>query len=243
MHRRTHASLALLFGLVLAGGPAGAIDAVQAQPPLAVADGSLQIGSRTLRLPSGEWILVGRRVRSLMVTPRQVDGVDAWLVRLDRARFNLAIHVALPTVDGPGVHEWGQNPCASDDNILRQDLSRALTLPECLAIVGHRDMQAALVGIAPGVQRWLEARRLLATGPVVEFAYRERSSGTYGAVSLYFAAECFPSDDDARKWAHGLRQALRPFFEGRQLDADLPPGPTADGACRAPDAAAAPDPG
>ncbi len=243
MHRRTQASLALLCGLLLAGGPAGAIDAVQAQPPLMVTDGSLQIGLRKLHLPPGEWILVGRRVHSLMGTPRQVDGVDAWLVRLDRARFNLAIHVSLPTVDGPGVHEWGRDPCASDDNILRQDLSRGLTLPECLAIIGHRDMEAALVGIAPGVQRWLETRRLLAAGPVVQFAYRERSSGTYGAVSLYFAAECFPGDDDARQWAHGLREALRPFFEGRQLDADLPPGPTADGSCQAPDAAAPPVPG
>ncbi|MEP6505273.1 MAG: hypothetical protein ABJD97_18205 [Betaproteobacteria bacterium] len=243
MRRRAPACLALLCGLCIATGPAAAVDAVRAEPPVAVPDGTLRIGLRTLHLPPGDWLLVGQRVRSLMVTPRQIDGVDAWLVRLDRGRFNLAIHVSLPTVDGSGVHEWGQDPCASDDNILRQDLSRGLTLPECLAIVGHRDMQAALVGLAPGVQRWLETRHLLVAGPVVQFAYRERASGTYGAVSLYFAAECFPGDDDARQWARGLRDAFQPFFEGRQLDADLPPGPTADGACHAPPATATPAPG
>jgi hypothetical protein len=53
---------------------------------------------------------------------------------------------------------------------------------------------------------------------------------------VYFPADCFPSDDDARKWAHGVRDAFRPFFEGRQFDIDLPPATA--GSCRSGAAAA-----
>jgi hypothetical protein len=48
---------------------------------------------------------------------------------------------------------------------------------------------------------------------------------------VYFPADCFPGDDDARKWAHGVRDAFRPFFEGRQFDIDLPPPPATAGSC------------
>jgi hypothetical protein len=243
--RRRAAAAAGIAAALLSAAPAAALDLSKPLAlPAPVADGVLEAGQRRLRLPAGDWVLtalareetIGRRGG----TERRGEGVAAWAALVQDGELRALVALALPLEDFPNVHRQGAPGCTDEDSIERLDLSRTLTRPECLGVYGHRDLGAWLGARTPRTLAWLRGQGVADSVPVVRFAYRIRTDGTYGGVSVILPTAPFAADEEATRWARGLRDAMEPLLTGRAGEARLPAAPTAAPAPAASASTAAP---
>jgi hypothetical protein len=209
--------------LGLACPAAGATDAVAAATPVALADGTVQIGTRSVRLPPGDWTLVHTKEFHPPMA-RDVDITTAWVVLLRDGRFGMAMQLSLPVADMRKDRHIPDNPCTARDGVLRGDYSHGESEMECLAVFGHHDLQQILQQRAPRIAHWLGKR----AGKVedgVEVTYSHREGRMLGRVAFYFPAQDFASDDDAARWAAAVRATFEPLVERRVAEVTLPPLP------------------
>jgi hypothetical protein len=204
-----------------------ALDISQKLPlPTPIADGVLEAGGRSLHLPPGHWVLTGRADVETVGYARGGDvwghGVSAWATLAEHGRLRAILWLSLPLQDFRAVRQ-GAPGCADDsDAIERQDLSNQLSKPECLAIYGLRSLRSALATRSPNTLKWLLAEHVADPGPLVFFVYKLRSEYSYGSMALALPTGPFESDEEARRWALGLRESLRAFLEHRTSEASLP---------------------
>lgn len=156
---------------------------------------------------------------------QQGEGVTAWAALVEDGRLRALAWVALPLRDFPNVHRLQRNGCSEADKIERFHFSRRLTQPECLGVYGQADLAEALASRSLPPLAWLRERGV-DRGPVVRFVYKLRGDGSYGQVVLMSPTAPFESDEDASRWALGLRDACRPVFDGHGL-CELPQLPSA----------------
>jgi hypothetical protein len=221
---------AVVAATLFAGAPAHALDISRPIAlPARVTDGVLQVGPRRLRLPSGDWVLTGQSFEETVGgrggAERHGEGVHAWAALMRGGELRALVWLGLPLEDFPHVHHRRRNTCTDDDSIERLDLSKTLTQPECLGVYGHRDLQAPLGARSPRTLEWLRERHAADPGPVVRFVYKIRTDNSYGGVSMIMPTAPFAADEEASRWARGLRDACRPLFEGRIQEARLPEVP------------------
>ena len=207
--------------LALACPAARATDATAAQGPVALADGAVQIGSRTVRLPPGDWTLVHVKQVHPLLAP-DIDVTTAWAVLLRDGRFGMAMQLSLPVADMRKERRIGDNPCTARDGVLRGDYSHGQSEMECLAVFGHHDLQQILRQRGPHAAKWLYRQGVPEVGDGVEFTYSHREGLAYGRVTFYFPAQDFQSDDDAAAWARAVQQAFEPLIERKATDVTLP---------------------
>jgi hypothetical protein len=219
--------------LALPWAPAAqAIDVSQRTAvPTPIADGALEIGGRRLHLPPGDWVLTGWSEYTTTGYARGGDtwgrGVSAWATLVEHGRLRAIVWLSLPVQDFRAV-SGNSAGCTRDvGTIERLNLSSQLSKPECLAVYGERDLQSAIEKRSPYTLRWLVGQGLADTGPLVRFAYMLRSEWSFGALSLVLPTGPFESDEDARRWALGMRDAMRTFLEHRSSEGQLPALPDA----------------
>jgi len=216
--------LALPLAAALACCAAGATDVVTAATPAALADGVVQIGTRSVRLPPGDWTLVHTKdFRPPMA--RDIDITTAWVVLLRDGRFVMAMQLSLPVADMRKDRRLPDNPCTARDGVLRGDYSHGESEMECLAVFGHHDLQQILQQRAPRIEHWL-GRRTAKVEDGVEVTYSHRAGRMLGRVAFYFPAIDFASDDDAARWAAAVRATFEPLVERHVPEVTLPPLPT-----------------
>ena len=214
--------LAVVFAL--ACGTAGATDVVAASTPVALADGRVQIGTRSVRLPPGDWTLVHTKEFHPPMA-RDVDITTASVVLLRDGRFGMAMQLSLPVSDMRKDRRIPDNPCTARDGVLRGDYSHGESEMECLAVFGHHDLQQILQQRAPRIEHWL-GRRAQKVDDGVEVTYSHREGRMLGRVAFYFPARDFASDDDAARWAAAVRATFEPLVERKVGEVTLPPLPT-----------------
>jgi hypothetical protein len=198
--------------------------------PAPITDGVLEMGGRRLHLPSGHWILTGRGELETVGYARGGDawgrGISAWATLVEHGRLRAIVGLSLPLQDFRGVRH-GAPGCADEvDAIERLNLSKQLSKPECLAVYGERSLQSAVATRSPHTMKWLARQHVADPGPLVRFAYKLRSESSYGSMVLVLPTGPFESDEEARRWALGLREALRAFLEHRTSEASLPALPS-----------------
>jgi hypothetical protein len=216
--------IAVAVALALACRAAGATDVAAATTPAALADGAVQIGARSVRLPPGDWTLVHtKQVHPPMA--RDVDITTAWVVLLRDGRFGMAMQLSLPVADMRKDRRLPDNPCTARDGVLRGDYSHGASEMECLAVFGHHDLQQVLRQRAPRIEHWL-GRRAGKVEDGVEVTYSHREGRMLGRVAFYFPASDFASDDDAARWAAAVRTTFEPLVERKVAEVTLPPLPT-----------------
>lgn len=212
--------------LLLAAPAVRATDVVALAPPVHVDDAVVRIGSRTVRLPAGDWTLVhAKDVRPAQA--RDIDVTTAWLVLLRDGRFGMAMQLSLPVDDMKKDRRLPDNPCTARDGVLRGDYSHGRSEMDCLAVFGHHDLQAVLEQRSPRTAKWLARRGVPKVDDGVEFTYAHREGLMIGRVAFYFPAQEFASDDEAAAWAATLREAFEPLVERKVTQVDIPalPGP------------------
>ena len=216
----------LLFATAaaLACSGARATDAAAVQGPIALADGAVQIGSRTVRLPPGDWTLVHVKVFQPPLA-RDIDVTTAWAVLLRDGRFGMAMQLSLPVVDMRKERKFGDNPCTARDGVLRGDYSHGQSEMECLAVFGHHDLQQILQQRAPRIGNWLNRRGVPRVDDGVEITWSHREGRMIGRVAFYFPAQDFASDDDTARWAAAVRATFEPLVERKVAEVTLPPLP------------------
>lgn len=198
--------------------------------PAAIDDGILEAGGRRLHLPPGHWVLTGRADVQTTGYARGGDawgrGVSAWATLVERGHLRAIVWLGLPLQDFRSVRQ-GEPGCADNDAAIeRLNLSNQLAKPECLAVYGERDVQAALARRSPNTLKWLASRHVDDPGPLVRFVYKLRSESSYGSFAILLPTGPFDSDDEARRWALGLRDSLRQFLEHRTSEANVPALPS-----------------
>lgn len=224
--RRLRASTVVLLGAAMAPA-AGALGVSRKLAlPAPIADNVLEVGDRRLHLPPGRWVLTGRGEVDTVGHARGGDawgrGVNAWATLVEDGHLRAIVWLALPLQDLRHVREGGHG-CGDDDTpIERLNLSSQLSKPECLAVYGERGLQSALETRTPHMLKWLAARHVADPGPMVRFVYKLRSESSYGSFALVLPTGPFDSDDEARRWALGLRESLRAFLEHRTSEASVP---------------------
>ncbi|HEY9027358.1 MAG TPA: hypothetical protein VIP05_23905 [Burkholderiaceae bacterium] len=207
--------------------------------PARIADGVLEAGGRSLRLPPGHWVLTGRGEVETVGHARGGDawgqGVSAWATLVDHGRLRAIVWLSLPLQDFARVRAGAPGCAENDAAIERLNLSNQLSKPECLAVYGERDLQSALAIRSPNTLKWLVRHHVADPGPLVRFVYKLRSDSSYGSFALLLPTGPFDSDDEARRWALGLRDSLRAFLEHRTSEARVPalPGETSSGSASA----------
>jgi len=207
--------------------------------PARIADGVLEAGGRSLRLPPGHWVLTGRGEVETVGHARGGDawgqGVSAWATLVDHGRLRAIVWLSLPLQDFARVRAGAPGCAENDAAIERLNLSNQLSKPECLAVYGERDLQSALAIRSPNTLKWLVRHHVADPGPLVRFVYKLRSDSSYGSFALLLPTGPFDSEDDARRWALGLRDSLRAFLEHRTSEARVPalPGETSSGSASA----------
>jgi len=210
--------------LVLACHGAGATDVVAASTPVALTDATVRVGTRSVRLPPGDWTLVHTKEFHPPMA-RDVDITTAWVVLLRDGRFGMAMQLSLPVADMRKDRRLADNPCTARDGVLRGDYSHGESEMECLAVFGHHDLQQILRQRAPRIEHWL-GRRVGKVDDGVEVTYSHREGRMLGRVAFYFPASDFASDDDAARWAAAVRATFEPLVERKVAEVTLPPLPT-----------------
>ncbi len=218
--------LALLLAscAMLAAPPrALALDVTTATVPVEITDASLRVGGHQLDLPPGRWFLAQVDHRELGHGREKTDAYDAWAVAVDGTKVRMVVKVSLPANDTPRARRWVFSPCAAPEGILRDDLSGGPGQPECLAIFGHEHLRRVFLRRAVPVAQWIAAHSALdPSSGAVEFTYLKRTPKSFGALRIFMPTDSFAADDDARRWAASLRDAMEPLFDGEASEVRLP---------------------
>ncbi|HEY9027556.1 MAG TPA: hypothetical protein VIP05_24905 [Burkholderiaceae bacterium] len=217
--------LTLLSASLLASQGVRATDVVAATTPVALADGVVQIGSRSVRLPPGDWTLVHVKEFHPPMA-RDVDITTAWVVLLRDGRLGMAMQLSLPVADMRKDRRIPDNPCTARDGVLRGDYSHGESEMECLAVFGHHELQDVLQQRAPRIANWVR-KRVPKVDDGIEVTYSHRDGRMLGRVAFYFPAQDFASDDDAARWAGAVRATFEPLVERKVAEVTLPPLPAA----------------
>jgi hypothetical protein len=198
--------------------------------PAPIPDGVLEVSGRRLHLPPGHWVLTGQRELETVGSAHGAEvwghGVSAWATLVEQGRLRAIVWLSLPVQDMRNVRRDSAGCASGESAIERLDLSSQLSRPECLAVYGERDLQSAVATRSPNTLKWLARKRVADPGALVRFVYKLRSESSYGSFAIVLPTGPFDSDDEARHWALGLRDALRAFLEHRTSEASVPPLPS-----------------
>ena len=224
--------------LALGAGGVRAMDLTRATAPAAVTDNEVRIGSRTFKLPPGQWVLAqGESFTTHRADNADVGAYRALLVLVDKGQFRAAIDLSLPVADAPQLASWGDDPCRPRSGALHAGATQKFGGQQCLAVFGHADLLQALQRERPRAAQWLLDTHVVNLGPAIEVAYTSQQSASFGRLDVYLTAPYFDSDDATTQWAAALEDSVKRVFASRAFSATLPALPVLPASIQANDAA------
>lgn len=219
----------LRWGLVAVAGmglahSVFATNVAELVPAMALTDQQLQIGSRTLRLPEGQWNYIaqsqGRVTHGGIQTVVNTYTVYAMEVQAGRMRSGLVL--TLPE-GGFSVSNWLSEPCKVEGYVYRDDFGGSFKTPECLLVYKRRSHLGGVVtGFYQQAQQWAQAQSVPLPGPVYEVVYTRYASTDYGSIHFFIPVKAVANDDAVVVWAQQLPAVLRRFFANFDSQAQLP---------------------
>ena len=223
----------LTMAAIAAAQSAAAVDAVTAPLPGSIGDRQVTIGPRTLKLPVGQWTLVGRaqgRIKSgaeLSQTHYTVYAMDSRPAATPSGGpvVKLGVIARLP-VNRAAVDTTKEEPCKHPDGLYtdlvhRQDFEAGR---HCLLVFKHRSHLEGREGekVVGQAAEWAAVTNLNRTGPIYEISYARYASDTFGWVRVVVPVTEFASQADAIKWAQTLPPALGDMLAHITTQAVLP---------------------
>jgi hypothetical protein len=193
-------------------------------PAMALTDQQLQIGSRTLRLPEGQWNYIAQSKGS--VTQGSIQKIAStytvYAMEAQGGRMRSGLVLTLPD-GGFSATNWLSEPCKAEGYVYRDDFGGNFNTPECLLVYKRR---SHLGGVAAGIyqqaQQWAQAQSVSLPGPVYEVVYTRYASTDYGSIRVFIPVKAVANDDAVVAWAQQLPAALRRFFANFDARAQLP---------------------
>ena len=195
---------------------------------------TLMVGSRTLRLPPGAWLLasrrtvqVGTRLGTNAATTTNATTIPAWqllALQLDGAVVAAAVSMTVPKgAAGSLPAYWNVDACLSGEVEDRQVLRRDLAQPEC-ASLRRVDTADEGFGTSPFDEAARLARRygLELGGRFWEGRYARYVSQGFVDVSVLLPERLLPTSLDALSWMRRLAGAVGPIAERAGGSAPLP---------------------
>lgn len=211
-------------------------DLASARVPGLLVPAKLSIGTRTLLLPPGVWMLASRRAsiaqgriaRQASVMPvlevPTLEGIA--LSSADGATIDAALSFRANTRGGGGISDWATESCTGAQGLRVDRFAGRFDTPECLVVrrLAASSLQqsgspwsvlvpeAAASGVTP-LQEYFEVR------------YARYGIDTFVEVAMLVPAASFTSDDSAIAWAYTLATRVRPLIGNPHGQAVLPTPP------------------
>lgn len=209
--------------------PASAVDVVATPPPQTIIDDQLTIGSRTLRLPGGNWSFVAQHKGVVINTAnnREVGTTyKVYAVDVKNGSFHNGVELRLP-ISSFYTRSWRPEPCKVDGFLFKDDFNSGFTTPECLTVYKKSSHLIRPSGdFYPQAGQWLSNQDVKQPGAVYEITYTKYATNDFGQIRLWVPVKNVAGDDAIIAWAQGLPDQLRAFFENRDSDAALSPIPS-----------------
>lgn len=217
--------------LLAAVGAAEALDVAAAVPPAPVADQQLTIGSRSLRLPEGNWTYIAKGEGVITTNGgmnRRSSHFTAYAMDVKDGRMKGSVQLRMPVVSAV-VTSWNDEPCKVEGTIFKDELGGNFNFPECLVVYKRRSHLSeasasdAFYGQARG---WLTSQAVKSPGPVYEVVYTRYGSNDFGWVRIFVPQDAVASDEEMVAWAKQVPRQMVKLFENRENQASLPPLPS-----------------
>lgn len=223
MYRPYLARLALLVGGCAAiAQSALAVNVAEAVPAMELADQQIQVGSRTLRLPVGQWNYIAQTQGAVTAGGRNIGSTyTAYVMDVQGGEMRSGIVLTLPSGSFP-ASSWLNEPCKDDKALFKNDFGGSFSQPECLLVYrrsGH--LLGAVTGIYAQAQQWVKATSVKLPGPVYEVVYSKYANNDYGVIRFFIPVNRVANDEAIASWAQQLPGQLRRIFENRDSLAAL----------------------
>jgi hypothetical protein len=215
--------LSLVLGLSFSA-TASATDYGKTIPPAAISDGVVTIGSRTVKLPPGNWSYVSYVRGTMTSTSTRFVNVPVhtgYFANVTDKRFQLGIVLNLPEYTQT-FYSWNSDPCNIEGNVYKDKLDTTVSFPECIVINQRTDLHKDTSGLLyPPVDEWLDKQNVDRSGSIYDIWYMHYSSTGQGRVRFFVPASKFSDQQAAIDWAKKLPDDLKLFFQGRTQEATL----------------------
>ena len=236
--RKLASLLATLGALALAPAAGWATDIAHATVPSAITDNQIRIGSHIFKLPAGQWMLVqGQTFSTGSSGNRDAEIFRGIVVLVDKGQFRVAIDLAMPVQDAPGMMTWGDDSCAANSGALHATPMSKFGGDQCLAVFGHPDLLKTLQHTSPYAARWMLDQHVVGLGSAIEIVYTSRQDATFGRLHVFFTAPYFDSDEAMTRWAAALEDSVKREFASKAFSATLPALPVLPASIQANDSA------
>jgi hypothetical protein len=230
--------LSALASLALAPAASRAMDIAHATTPVVVSDNTIRIGSRSFKLPDGQWVLVqGDTSMARSANNVDVEVFRGIVVLADKGQFRVAIDLSLPLRDSPQIASWGDDACRRNSGALHADATQKFGGQQCLAVFGHPDLLRTFRRQTPQAAQWLLDNRVVGLGSAIEIVYTSQQDATFGRMHVFVSAPYFDSDEATTKWAAALEDSMKRVFASRALSATVPALPVLPASIQANDSA------
>ncbi len=236
--RKLASLLATLGALALAPASGWATDIAHATVPSAITDNQIRIGSHIFKLPAGQWMLVqGQTFSTGSSGNRDAEIFRGIVVLVDKGQFRVAIDLAMPVQDAPGMMTWGDDSCGPNSGALHATPMQKFGGEQCLAVFGHADLLRTFQRTSPYAARWMLDQHVVGLGSAIEIVYTSRQDATFGRLHVFFTAPYFDSDEAMTKWAAALEDSVKREFASKAFSATLPALPVLPASIQANDSA------
>ena len=236
--RKLAGLLATAATLTLAPACGWATDIAHATIPSAIPDNQIRIGSHVFKLPAGQWMLVqGQTFTTGSSGNRDAEIFRGVVALVDKGQFRVAIDLAMPVQDTPGMMPWGDDSCGAASGALHASKMQKFGGDQCLAVFGHPDLLRTLQHTSPYAARWMLDQHVVGLGSAIEIVYTSRQDATFGRMHVFFTAPYFDSDEAMTKWAAALEDSVKREFASKAFSATLPDLPVLPASIQANDSA------
>jgi hypothetical protein len=183
-----------LWLLLFAASAASAEDARSAAVGATIKDGALNIGSRTWKLPPGDWKLAGRVLRQVRISEvrRGAEVIELYSALLQDRGLRVGLMMTGPT--GPTtVPSWREDPTCRPAKALHREDSSTTTLSDCLVIrvLPSHPTKVQGADIYEAAAGWLQAEGISAPRPIINVQVVKYEGGEFFRASSWIDPAVF----------------------------------------------------
>ncbi|SDO94207.1 hypothetical protein SAMN05216303_102748 [Rhodoferax sp. OV413] len=219
---------ALVAGCAAVAQSALAVNVAEAVPAMELADQQIQVDSRIVRLPVGQWNYIALSQGAVTSGGRKIGSTyTAYAMDVQGGKMRSGIVLTLPS-GSFSASNWLNEPCKDETALFKNDFGGSFSQPECLLVYRRRShLQGAVTGVYAQAQQWMNATSVKLPGPVYEVVYSKYAGSDYGQIRVFVPTNTVANDQAIIGWAEQLPLQLRRIFENRDSLAALSELPVA----------------